>query len=57
MADNTSNSNKLYNHFLQSLLVAKKERFWCVNYIINLIVKALIYSKDIMWGDFVDMGL
>ena len=27
--------------------MAKKERLWCVGYIINLIVKALIYGKGI----------
>ena len=27
--------------------MAKKERLWCVGYIINLIVKALIYGKGV----------
>jgi len=27
--------------------VAKKERLWCVGYIINLIVKTLIYGKGV----------
>ena len=27
--------------------MAKKERLWCVSYIINLIIKALIYGKGI----------
>jgi hypothetical protein len=27
--------------------VAKKERLWCVNHIINHIIKALIYSKGV----------
>ena len=45
MANNTSNNNKFYNYFSQSLSVAKKERLWCISHIINLIIKALIYSK------------
>ena len=27
--------------------MAKKERLWCVGYIINLIIKALIYGKGV----------
>ena len=27
--------------------MAKKERLWCVSYIINLIIKALIYGKGV----------
>ena len=27
--------------------MAKKERLWCLGYIINLIVKALIYGKGV----------
>ena len=27
--------------------MAKKEQLWCVSYIINLIIKALIYGKGV----------
>ena len=47
MADNASNNNELYNYLFQNLLVAKKEQLWCVGYIINLIIKALIYGKGV----------
>jgi hypothetical protein len=47
IADNASNNNEFYDYFLQSLSVAKNKQLWCVGHIINLIIKALIYSKGI----------
>jgi hypothetical protein len=47
MTDNASNNNKFYSHLLQSLLVPKKERLQYIGHIINLIIKALLYSKGV----------
>ena len=47
MADNATNNNELYKHFSKSLFIPKKERLWCIGYILNLIIKALIYGKGI----------
>ena len=47
MADNATNNDELYKYLSKSLFILKRERLWCIGYILNLTVKALIYSKGV----------
>ena len=45
--DNAGNNNKLYTYLSVNLLLPPYICLWCSGYIINLIIKALIYRKGI----------